>query len=100
MSLPEYQRIANHMITVVEAKGLENHGKCEYGEAAVYVRAEDAPSIKISTLVHELAHMRYRAMGLNSEDDGMEEKFVNFAETFFVDMHANNDLGWMKGLGE
>ena len=99
MSLPEYQRIANHMVTVVEAQGLENHGKCEYGDATVYVRAEDAPAIKISTLVHELAHFRYRAMGLNGE--GMdEEAVINFCEGFFVDMHANNDLGYLGGLGE
>jgi hypothetical protein len=101
MSLPEYQRIANHMITVVEAQGLENHGKCEYGDATVYVRDEDAPSIKVSTLVHELAHVMYQARGLSEKDGGMDmEEVVNFCEGFVVDLYANNNPDWMEGLGE
>ena len=95
MSLPEYQLVDRVMVRVVVSEGMDDHGKCEYGQMAVFINADDDPQVQVSTLLHELAHIGHSVYGLNGESD--EERVVNFVEWFTGNLIRDNDLSWLRG---
>ena len=68
-------------VKVIYTAAIEEQGRCDYQQGTIFINDNNCREVQDSTLLHELAHFRFAALGLKAEDMD-EEAICNFCEGF------------------
>ena len=69
------------------------HGLTDYDTLKIYIRADEALSITVDTVLHELDHaINYAA---NLTDNSLEEEYVTRGTTVRLDTYLRNPRLWV-----
>lgn len=94
MRIPSSLSIAGIQWQVVEVPGLtadeEIHGDCNPNRLVIRIDADLPPTVKEATFMHELLHAVASTVGIQNEEELIEEQFVTrMSDVLYGTIEAN-----------